>query len=120
MKGVLSVLVLCHGRSGARMVEVAMGEPDGDDLHTELPGGVHQPVDLAARIDEDAFHGLRRPDHGRILLQGRDRNDPDLELGLVCGRLCHVCYIVAPVANAKREAGAFPCLAPQLTLTRQS
>ena len=59
-----------------------MGQPDRDDLDPELLGRGHQPVGLAAGIDEHAFHRLPVPDQRSVLLQRRDGNDADVELGL--------------------------------------
>ncbi len=46
-------------------------------------------ISLAARIDEDAFHRVAMPDQRRVLLQRRDGDDANVELGLwrLCGGL---------------------------------
>ncbi len=73
---------LFDGGGGAGMVEMAMGQPDRDDLDAKLLGGGHQPVNLTAGINEHAFHGLAVPDQRGVLLERRDGNDADVELRL--------------------------------------
>ena len=74
---------LFDGGGRARMVKMAMGQPDGNDLDAKLLGGVHQAVNLTAGINEHAFLGLAVPDQRSVLLERRDGNDADLELRLV-------------------------------------
>ena len=74
---------LFNRRGGAGMVEMAMREPDANNLDAKLLGRAHEAVNLAAGINEGAFHGLAVPDQRGVLLQRRHRDDANVELGLL-------------------------------------
>ena len=85
---------LGHGGGGAGMVEMAMGQPDRDNLDPELFGRGHQAIGLAARIDEHALHTVPVPDQRGVLLQRRDGDDANVELRLRRG-VCRVSHGVS-------------------------
>ena len=64
------------------MIDMTMGEEDLLDRHALLRGCGLEPVEIAARIDKGAPHGLRAPKQGAVLLERRDRDDGCLDRGI--------------------------------------
>ena len=69
----------------ARMVEMAVRQPDLFDGCVEVLGGFQDLVRLAAGIHDRGL-ARRRADDGAVLLERRDGDDPDLKRRLL---LCH-------------------------------
>ena len=64
----------------AGMVDMAVGDPDRRDGDAVVADRVEDAVDVAARIDDDAFLGLRVEQDRAVLLERRDRHDPGVQL----------------------------------------
>ena len=72
-------LLLGKVRGHARMVAVRVGD---EDLLQRDPGaldGGHDTVEMPARIDHRALHGLGTPEYRRVLLERRHGHDGGLE-----------------------------------------
>ena len=94
---------LAQFRSRTRMVEVPMGQPDACQLEPEVIERAHEPLDIAAGVDERGM--LRRfiPDQRAILLQRRHRHDADLEFVVGFAHCCavHLWLAQGDIARAR-------------------
>jgi hypothetical protein len=64
-----------QGRGPARMVQMAVGDPDLLQRQALVGERLHQARNLAAWIDDRGLQGLGTPDDGAVLLQRRHRRD---------------------------------------------
>ena len=70
-----------HRRRAARMVEMAMGQPDRRQLQPEMIDGGEELLRLSARIDEHRRFRPLVPHQRTILLERRDGDQADFERG---------------------------------------